>query len=163
MVVQPGRFVRDRPGAAAVELAAVLPVFLTLLLGLWEVGRIADVRQILGNAAREGARQASAGQISDAQVAQVAIAYVKNSGLKNAVPSFTNVVATVQNLTNPGTDSTKAAQLDRIRVTVTIPFGDVRLVNASLISGGTTLLTGQAVLCSMKDKPFPTENEPPIE
>jgi Flp pilus assembly protein TadG len=158
MVAHAARYDRHRRGAAAVELATVLPLLLTLLLGLWEVGRIADVRQGLANAAREGARQASAGQIGDVQVAQVVRDYLRNAGLP-----VQNVVVTVQNLTSLGTDSTNAAQLDQFQVTVTIPFRDVRLVNIGLTTNDSTTLTGQATLCSMKDKPYAAPPEPPIE
>ena len=53
---------RSRGAAAAVEFALVLPVLVTLMVGLWEVGRIIQVQQVLSNAAREGARVAAQGQ-----------------------------------------------------------------------------------------------------
>jgi hypothetical protein len=51
-----------RRGVAAVELAACLPVMFLLLAGLWEVGRITEVQQVMWNSAREAARDASLGQ-----------------------------------------------------------------------------------------------------
>jgi ABC-2 type transport system ATP-binding protein len=45
-----------RRGVAVVELAVLLPFLLVVLLGIWEVGRLIEVQQILNNAAREGAR-----------------------------------------------------------------------------------------------------------
>jgi Flp pilus assembly protein TadG len=56
------RTTRQR-GAAAVEAAFVLPVLATILLGLWEVGRLIQVQQVVSNSAREGARVASQSQI----------------------------------------------------------------------------------------------------
>jgi Flp pilus assembly protein TadG len=52
---------RQRPGAirrgiAAVEFAFLLPFFLILLMGLWEVGRYISMQNLLDNAAREGGR-----------------------------------------------------------------------------------------------------------
>lgn len=41
------------------EFAMVFPFLFTMLLGLWEVGRIIQVKQIVAAAAREGARYAS--------------------------------------------------------------------------------------------------------
>src|SRR5882724_7602053 len=38
-----------RSGSAAVELAVVLPVLVTLLVGIWEVGRMVQVKQIMSN------------------------------------------------------------------------------------------------------------------
>ena len=46
-----------RRGVASVELALVTLLFVVpLLLGIWEVGRLVQVQQIVSNSAREGAR-----------------------------------------------------------------------------------------------------------
>src|SRR5881227_655267 len=45
-----------RRGVAAVEFAVVLPLLLTLLVGIWELGRIINVQITLNNAARDAAR-----------------------------------------------------------------------------------------------------------
>lgn len=47
---------RKQRGAAAVEFAAVAPIFVLLLFGMLEFGRMVMVQQILTNATREGAR-----------------------------------------------------------------------------------------------------------
>src|SRR4029450_2917444 len=52
---------RTRRGVAAVEAAITLPLLLTLLLGLWEVGRMLQIRAPMNHAAREGARMAAGG------------------------------------------------------------------------------------------------------
>jgi Flp pilus assembly protein TadG len=46
---------------AAVELAIVMPFLVTLLLGLWEVGRVVMVQNVMTNAAYEGGRLAASG------------------------------------------------------------------------------------------------------
>lgn len=49
-----------RRGVAAVEFAFVTMLFVVpLIIGVWEVGRLIQVQQIVSNAAREGARLAS--------------------------------------------------------------------------------------------------------
>ena len=53
------RRLRERNGTAAVELALVLPLFLTLLLGVLEFARLGMVMQVLTTAAREGCREAA--------------------------------------------------------------------------------------------------------
>ena len=50
-----GARIREK-GAAAVEMAIVLPLFAVLLLGTMEIGDAARDHQVLQNAAREGAR-----------------------------------------------------------------------------------------------------------
>jgi len=47
-----------RPAATLVETAAVIVVFVLLLFGLFEYGRFIMTRQLMQNAAREGARWA---------------------------------------------------------------------------------------------------------
>jgi Flp pilus assembly protein TadG len=49
---------RQRKGSVATETALVLPVFFLLLFGIFEYGRYFMMRNLLANAAREGARYA---------------------------------------------------------------------------------------------------------
>ncbi|OLB78114.1 MAG: hypothetical protein AUI14_14165 [Actinobacteria bacterium 13_2_20CM_2_71_6] len=58
---------RDR-GAAAVEMALVLPLLLFLLFGVIDFGRMLNTQLTLTEAAREGARSAALGQNADARV-----------------------------------------------------------------------------------------------
>lgn len=54
------RIPRPRSGVAAVETAVVLTFLLVpLLIGIWEMGRLVQVQQIVANSAREGARLAA--------------------------------------------------------------------------------------------------------
>jgi Flp pilus assembly protein TadG len=55
----------QRRGIAAVEFAIILPIMLLLLLGVFEIGRMINVRQTLVSAAREAGRQAAAGRPDD--------------------------------------------------------------------------------------------------
>lgn len=50
------RRLRSESGAAAVEFALILPVFLVLLLGIIEFGSAYNAQILLTNAAREAAR-----------------------------------------------------------------------------------------------------------
>ncbi len=55
-----------RRGVAAVELALVTLFFvLPMLIGIWEIGRLVQVQQIVSNATREGARIAAQGYTID--------------------------------------------------------------------------------------------------
>ena len=52
------RLLSSERGTTTVEAAIILPVFLLLLFGIFEAGRFLNTRQVLTNAAREGARLA---------------------------------------------------------------------------------------------------------
>ncbi|MCX7700921.1 MAG: pilus assembly protein, partial [Gemmataceae bacterium] len=51
---------RSRRGATLVETALVISIFLMFLFGIFEYGRFVMTRQLMENAAREGARWAIA-------------------------------------------------------------------------------------------------------
>jgi Flp pilus assembly protein TadG len=55
------RSTRRRRGVAAVEMAVLAPVLLLFLMGLWEVGRMVMIQQILDDTARETGRLAASG------------------------------------------------------------------------------------------------------
>jgi Flp pilus assembly protein TadG len=57
MVIKPTQKT-SRPGAAAVEAALVLSLFLLLIFGIYEYGRLVMMKHLLDNAAREGSRYA---------------------------------------------------------------------------------------------------------
>ncbi|WP_347108045.1 TadE/TadG family type IV pilus assembly protein [Paenarthrobacter sp. S56] len=71
---------RKEAGAVAVEFAIVLPVFLLLVLGIFEFGRALNIQVSLSEAAREAARYAAIHQsdsgysVGAAQAAGVAAA-----------------------------------------------------------------------------------------
>jgi Flp pilus assembly protein TadG len=68
-----GMFARSRGerGAAAVELAIVLPVLLMIIFGIVDFGRAYNQRLILTEAAREGARAEAVGANASQQVTNV--------------------------------------------------------------------------------------------
>jgi Flp pilus assembly protein TadG len=149
---------RTRPrGAIAVEVAMVLPLLLTLLLGVWDIGRLVDADQILNNAAREGGRQASTGQaaVSDVQNA------VLNTLSQAGVPT-TGVTVVVTNLTNASrSDPTTANQLDQFQVAVTMPSSNVRYITLSGLIGSNTL-QAISIWSSMRDIPLTVSTTIPI-
>jgi Flp pilus assembly protein TadG len=138
-------FRTPRRGVAAVEFALLSPFLVFLLIGLWEVGRMIEINQILSNAAREGARQAATGLDSSSQVQAVVTSYLQAAGVPNG-----NANVTVSG------DPTTANQGDQLTVTVTMPFNDVRWIVLSLISSPSTTLTASATWTSLKDLPYPS-------
>lgn len=72
---------RHRRGASLVETALVISIFLMFLFGIFEYGRFVMTRQLMENAAREGARWAIAntysgtiGQIRDVVDSRLGVA-----------------------------------------------------------------------------------------
>lgn len=149
---------RRRRGTATVELALVLPLLLTLLGGTLEVSRLLEARTVLSQAAREGGRQAAAGRLSEEGVRQVVREYLQNAGLP-----ITNATITVVNQTHPGLGLQDAEQLDSIRVSVALPFEDLRLVSLRIVTSGSTQVQAGATWFSLRDRPYPEFPEPPIE
>ena len=121
MILQKRTWKRRR-GIAAVELAVTSPLLLLILMGVWEVGRLVEVKQVLVNSAREGCRQASLGSKTADEISSDVVNYLARDGLNTA-----GVTVTVSNLTAPDvTDPSQASQLDRLRVVVSIPFDNVK-------------------------------------
>ncbi len=139
-----------RRGTAAVEVAVCLPLLMTLIIGAWEVGRLVEVKQLLCNAVREGGRQAATGSATTDQVQQYVINYLNTNGITGVTTSM----VTFQDLTNPSvTDPTAAAQMDRLRVSVTVPYTAFRWSLLSQITSDTTL-SASADWFSMVDAPI---------
>jgi len=123
-----------------------MTVLVPLMLGMWEVGRIAQMSRIVKDAAREGARVAAGGvnngttvTVSNVQTA------VQNSLTAAGLPAaaISGATIAVTNLSNNSwTDPGNALPLDHFRVTVTIPagaaFNSLQLTGAS-VTGVTQL------------------------
>lgn len=56
---QPARLLQSRHGAAAVEFAVLVPLFLMLVMGTWEMGTALTAGTKMAAAVREGGRLAS--------------------------------------------------------------------------------------------------------
>jgi Flp pilus assembly protein TadG len=146
-----------RQGVAAVELGFVLPFFVLLMLGVWEVGRMVEVQQILSNAAREGGRVASTGTKTTTDIKNSVVTYLAANGI-----TATTDNVTVVNKTNASRDPTAAEQLDEFRVTVTIPFNSVRWIIMNQITT-TQTLTAYSDWFSMRDIPITVNAEIPLD
>ena len=152
------RHLTPRHGAALVELALLLPLAMTLLLGVWEVGRMIEVQQAVSNAAREGGRQAATGTRTVSQVQQAVLNSLANSGL-----STTGATVTVTNVSSPGTDPTNATQLHRLRVDVAVPFANVRWIALDLFVAPGSNISSSAEWYSLRDIPLTVAATMPIE
>jgi Flp pilus assembly protein TadG len=149
-VTEPGmrrERIREK-GAAAVEMAIVLPLLAMLLLGTMELGDAARDHQVLQNAAREGARFSAlptnqiAGNPNGAAVLTTirnrVIAYLNNEGITTVAPAQVSV-----NQAFPMTIGTLTVQGSEITVTYSRPLIFPGI--ASFIPLGTLQLQGRAV------------------
>jgi Flp pilus assembly protein TadG len=148
-----------RCGTAAVELAVCMPLLLVMIVGVWEVGRLVEVKQLLCNAVREGGRQAATGNQTTAQVQQYVVNYLATNGISGVTAS--NV--TFQDLTNPGvTDPTGATQMDRLRVSVTVNYSSFRWSTLAQMTNDTSL-SASADWFSMADTPITVNQTIPAQ
>lgn len=155
----PGKHGKQRPGVAAVEMAFLLPMMLVLLVGVWEVGRMVEVTQLLTNAAREGGRQASTGTKSAAQVKDTVVRYLQQNGITKVTAKDVKVISLPSGV---DVEPTSAAQLDRFQVKVTVPFDSVRWAFLNQITSLKTL-TGSADWYSMRDIPINVDYSIPLQ
>jgi Flp pilus assembly protein TadG len=142
-----------RKGAAIMEFIGVLPLYILLILGIWEGGRLFHAMQICSNAAREGARLASLGEDAPDPITNVAASspsnirtYVLNY-IRNADPTINTTGITVEikkvvpagtgseipgtgdvdpsDRSIPTTNPLRVLRMDHLRVRVTIPYNNI--------------------------------------
>ncbi len=170
-----------RYAAAAVEFALCLPLLCLLLLGLWEVGRITEVQNVMWNSAREGARDASMGQANLQAVASNLLIYLQGAeptafGQGHSTAMIAPVVSlpantygytcwdttanrelftmTFTDITNTNvTDPTGMSQLDHYQIGVQVPYSSIGWLPTAQVTG-TTRLYVTVDWASMVDSPF---------
>ncbi|MDG2184130.1 MAG: TadE/TadG family type IV pilus assembly protein [Mariniblastus sp.] len=126
----------DRRGAAAVEAAILLPVFVFIFLAMIDIGQAVLLRHTVENASREAARMAS--KNATESVTEVHLAVVEH--LQNAYPNVesTSMVQAVStslfyvdtslggNTTYAPQDLTEIPSGEAVHVTVSLDFDAVR-------------------------------------
>lgn len=115
-----------RKGVAVTEFAIVAPVFFLMVIGFIEFGRALMVQQVLINASRVGARQASTTGATAAQVQAAVQAYTDAV----AVPGVTATVTPDPATAAPGT---------AITVNTSVPFSSVSWMKSAWFLGGKVL------------------------
>jgi Flp pilus assembly protein TadG len=170
-----------RPGVAAVEFALCMPLIVTLMLGVWEVGRIVQVSNILSNGARESARDASLGQDNLQTVASNTLTYLQNALPGSFVASHSTTMQaptitlpanttgytcwdntanrelftiTFTDITQPSvTDPTTMSKLDHYQIGLQVPYTTIGWNTLTQITG-VTRLSVTVDWASMRDDPF---------
>jgi Flp pilus assembly protein TadG len=129
---------RCRKGQALVEFALVLPLLLLLILGIVEFGRAWNAKQILTDAAREGARLSVIGNSNITDTSQV------NTRIRQIV-ALAGLDSTTLTITYP--DGFKTGIPNVTSVKLSLPFQFVvlhRLVQLVTSSNGTMVLSTTA-------------------
>jgi len=170
-----------RHGAAAVEFAVCLPLMCLVLTGLWEVGRIVQVAEVMWNSAREAARDASLGQDNLQAVTTNLLKYLQSAepsafGQGHTITVIAPVVSlpantygytcwdstankelftmTFTDLTQTTVaDPTAMAQLDVYQIGVQVPYSSIRLSPVAQVTN-MSRLSVTVVWASMVDSPF---------
>lgn len=118
---------KNRQGAAVVEFAVVAPIFILLVFGMIEFGRMVMVQQVITNASREGARLA----VLDGTTKSEVLATVNNYLASSSITGATVAV-------DPDPPD-NAAFGDPVTVTITIGFDQVSWLPAPMFLSGTNL------------------------
>lgn len=152
-----------RTGAALVELTVCLPILITLLLGVWDIGKMLQQQQIVANSVREAGRQASTGQLTRVQTEAVAKDYLVTSGLRITDPATgtPNVTTTSANLTS-GIEFNAASQQDRLWIKLEYPYKNNRWNVLQFFFSPDLKQTVEYTWRNMADKPIAVDTSIPL-
>jgi Flp pilus assembly protein TadG len=127
-----------RRGAAMVEMALVLPIFLMVVMGIVEFGRALWVANMVTNAARESARMAILDGSTNAEVTQAATDFLTQSlSVPPADVSVQITITAAPGNTDPANQCANAQSRDLINVRVSIPFNKVALIPGNYLNSAT--------------------------
>jgi Flp pilus assembly protein TadG len=122
-----------------VEFAVVAPVFLLLVFGMIEIGRVIMVQQVLTNASREGARAAVLDGSTISSVNTTVTTYLTTAGLSGGSVS---VMDSSGSSVEPSTLSNGIP----ITVRVSIPFSNVSLLSKPWFFSSSATLKASTVM-----------------
>ncbi len=134
------RHERSRCGAALVEMAVVLPLLLTIVMGIIEFGRALMVSQLVTNAAREGTRLAAMDGSTNTEVEAYVRQFVTTT--LNVAPADINVAIVITAATgnpSPVNNISNAKTRDQIQLSVSVPFEKVSYMTPVRIAGNTNI------------------------
>ena len=150
-----------RHAIAAVELALTAPLLALLVVGVLEVARMVQINQIVSNAAREGARNASMGTTTYADVQTIVTDYLTNAGITNQTNLTVSIYDVTQGNSGPSFNPSSANYLDQLQVVVTLPYSNVQLMPMNILPSSGQLILGQATWFSNQDQSYPGTITPP--
>lgn len=122
-----------RLGAATVEFAIVAPLFIMMVFGMIEYGRMVMVQQLLTSAGREGARMGVLDGMTVDRVTTTVTDYLAGSSISGAT------------VTVSPSPLSSARYGEPVTVQVSVPFDSVSWLPSPMFLGGKTL-TSVAVM-----------------
>lgn len=138
--MRPGLGSKKRRGAAMVEAAIILPVFILLVFGLIEASRLAMVATILTDAAREGCRVAVIDGNTNSDVTTRINQILTSSNINSSYVTMTQTPSdctTVSSSSNPNT----------IQVNLSVPYKNVSWLGTPYLFQNATV-TASATMSS---------------
>lgn len=126
----------NRRGAAMVEMALVLPVFMMVALGIIEFGRALWVANMVTNAAREATRSAVLDGSSNSTVTSSAKDFLSSTlNVASSDISVSIAVTAAAGNPNPGNECLNSNTRDLIEIEISLPFNKVSLVPGKYLAG----------------------------
>jgi hypothetical protein len=136
------RSFRKVRGAAAVEFAVVAPVFVLLIFGMIEYGRMVMVQQMLTNASREGARRAVLEGATESDVQEVVRDYLTPANIPVSNSDITILIGD-----QPTSSPLNSADFgEPIHVKVGINFGQVSWLPSPMYLSSSTRMEAVSVM-----------------
>jgi Flp pilus assembly protein TadG len=133
----------ERKATAAVEFAFIAPLLILMVMGAIDVGQSVNVAQVVNDASREGARQASRMNCVNANDVELAV----RAYLADAYPSvptnelFAALTVNVSNSTGSGIDMTTIESGSPVTVQVILEYDVVRWMAGIPGFGGISIET----------------------
>ena len=126
----------QRRGAAAVETAFVLPIFLLFVFAIMEFGQAYLGQHLLSNAARLGARRAMLDNSTNAAVEQVVKDFCVDSlGLTADQVNVVIELETAAGSPVAGNSLANARAGDKCSITASVAYDEISLFPASYMNG----------------------------
>mgnify|MGYP000592644721 CR=1 FL=1 len=126
----------NRRGAAIVEMAMVLPLFMMVVLGVVEFGRAMMVGHMTTNAAREGTRMAIVDGASNTEVTNHVETFLADTvGVSASDVTVTISVEPASGNEDPLDKIEDAGPRDLVTVEVEVPFDKVSYIPGNYLNG----------------------------
>ena len=126
---------RRRRGAAFLEMALVLPILLSILLGIFEMGRVMLVTHVSTSAAREACRKAIIPGATQTEIIDIVNSYLDSGNISESG----RVVSILDGEGNPATVS-QILPLDPVVVQVEVPYSENTWGFTSIMGGNSLVV-----------------------